>query len=85
MFWLPSKFSASAFAAAVTCLASIGQTASQQTRVELELVLAVDASSSVDAAEFDLQVSGLANAFRHPDVISAIHSVGAKGIAVDAF
>ena len=82
MFWLPSKFSASAFAAAVKCLASIGQTASQQTRVELELVLAVDASSSVDAAEFDLQVSGLANAFRHPDVISAIHSVGAKGIAV---
>ncbi len=81
--WLPSNFSASAFASAVTCLVSIGQAASQQTRgVELELVLAVDASSSVDAAEFDLQVGGLANAFRHPDVISAIHSVGADGIAV---
>ena len=39
-------------------------------------------SSSVDAAEFDLQIGGLANAFRHPDVISAIRSVGANGIAV---
>ncbi len=83
MPWPPWKFTARAFAAALTGLAGVGQAASQQTReVELELVLAVDASSSVDAAEFDLQVGGLAKAFRHPDVISAIRSVGAKGIAV---
>lgn len=80
---LHRKLSASGFAAAVSFLASIGQTASQQPlAVELELVLAVDASSSVDVAEFDLQVRGLANAFRHPDVIGAIHSVGADGIVV---
>lgn len=80
---LPRKLSARGFAAGATILASIGQAASQQPlAVELELVLAVDASGSVDVAEFDLQVRGLAKAFRHPDVIRAIHSVGANGIVV---
>ena len=51
-----------------------------KTRVALELVLALDISSSVDEAEFELQRQGLANAFLHRDVINAIHAVG--GIAV---
>lgn len=50
--------------------------------VELELVLAADASSSIKGPEFDLQVSGYANAFRDPGVISAIKSLGGNGIAV---
>ena len=50
--------------------------------VELELVIAVDASGSVDNDEFALQVRGLAGAFRDPRVVAAIESHGAAGIAV---
>ena len=50
--------------------------------VDLELVLAVDVSSSVDDEEYFLQVFGLAQAFRHPDVIAAIQGSTAGGIAV---
>ena len=49
---------------------------------ELELVLAVDSSFSVDREEFDLQISGLTKAFRDPRVIAAIHVSGDHGIAV---
>ena len=42
--------------------------------VDLELVLAVDVSSSVDDHEFELQTRGLAAAFRHPGVWAAIHA-----------
>ncbi len=50
--------------------------------VELELVLAVDSSFSVDRGEFDLQMSGLTKAFRDPRVIAAIRASGDHGIAV---
>ncbi len=50
--------------------------------VELELVLAVDSSFSVDLEEFDLQMKGLARAFRDPRVIAAIRGSGDRGIAV---
>ncbi|WP_162906891.1 DUF1194 domain-containing protein [Algihabitans albus] len=50
--------------------------------VELELVLAVDASSSVTSWEFDLQMQGLADAFRDPEVQGAIQAAGERGIAV---
>ena len=40
-----------------------------QTLVDLELVLAVDTSSSVSEAEFDLQMKGLAEAFRNPVIM----------------
>lgn len=53
-----------------------------EVKVALELVLAVDASSSVDRTEFDLQVSGHVNAFRDPDVIAAIKAQRPGGIAV---
>jgi len=42
--------------------------------VDLELVLAVDVSMSMDADELRLQREGYAAAFRHPDVIDAIKS-----------
>jgi len=54
----------------------------QERPVDLELMLAVDASSSVSAAEFDLQMRGLAEAFRDPRVIAAIRASGDLGIAV---
>lgn len=50
--------------------------------VELELVLAVDTSSSVSPEEFDLQMRGFSGAFRDPSVIAAITAAGANGIAV---
>jgi hypothetical protein len=59
---------------------SCSQPAVAQIAVELELILAVDASGSVSPAEFDLQVQGLANAFRDGEVIAAIRN--ADGIAV---
>jgi hypothetical protein len=45
-----------------------------QTAVDLELVLAVDASGSVDDGEFALQMGGIAAAFRDPEVLDAIRS-----------
>ena len=50
--------------------------------VELELVLAVDCSSSVNWEEFRLQLTGLAVAWRHPAVAGAIQALGGAGIAV---
>lgn len=59
--------------------ASYGQ---DLTQVSLELVLAVDISTSVDSAEFALQQQGLAAAFRHPTVRHAIENTDPQGIAV---
>jgi hypothetical protein len=52
--------------------------------VDVELVLAIDCSYSVDAREFALQKIGLAEAFRHPAVVAAIQAGerGAIGVAV---
>ena len=49
--------------------------------VDLELLLAVDASGSVDAAEFELQIGGIAAAFRDPEVLEAIRSGPEQRIA----
>ncbi len=54
----------------------------QERIVDLELVLAVDASSSVSAEEFDLQIRGLAEAFRDPRVVQAIRASGDLGLTV---
>jgi hypothetical protein len=62
--------------------ASAAQETAPQRRVDLELVLAVDASSSVSAAEFELQIQGLARAFRDPRVLQAIRASGDLGLAV---
>ena len=50
--------------------------------VDLALVLAVDASGSVDQARFELQKQGYVAAFRHPRVIGAITSGPTQSIAV---
>ncbi len=54
-----------------------------QTAVDLKLVLAVDASGSVDEREYELQMGGIARAFRHPDVLNAIESGANHRIAVN--
>ena len=54
--------------------------------VDLQLVLAVDASGSVSQDRFELQRKGYADAFRSPKVLSAIQSAGGAGsIAVSLF
>ncbi|MEJ0077825.1 MAG: DUF1194 domain-containing protein [Alphaproteobacteria bacterium] len=50
--------------------------------VDLALVLAVDASGSVDRVRFELQKQGYVAAFRHPRVIGAIQSGPSQSIAV---
>lgn len=50
---------------------------------DLKLVLAVDASGSVDEEEYALQLSGIAAGFRDADVRTAIRSGPAKAIAVN--
>jgi hypothetical protein len=54
-----------------------------QEPVDLRLVLAVDASGSVDEREYDLQLQGIARAFRDPDVLKAIEAGATRSIAVN--
>jgi Protein of unknown function (DUF1194) len=56
--------------------------ASAQTAVDLQLVLAVDASGSVDQYRFELQKRGYVAAFRHARVLQAIRSGANQAIAV---
>ena len=50
--------------------------------VDIELVLAVDVSGSIDAYEFELQRKGYAEAFRDPRVLDAIRANKVQRIAV---
>ena len=50
--------------------------------VDLELVLAVDVSGSVDSFEFELQRRGYSDAFRDPRVLQAIQGGPQRRIAV---
>jgi len=63
-------------------LAATSATDSARERVDLNLVLAVDSSSSVDPEEFALQMAGIAEAFRAPAVIEAIEGGAHHAIAV---
>ena len=64
------------------CLAASGAKAAERTPVVVELVLAIDASASVDWPEFELQLKGVAAAFADPDVIEAVDNLGPLGAAV---
>ena len=61
---------------------AIAAPASAQTPVDLQLVLAVDASGSVDQIRFELQKRGYMAAFRHARVLQAIRSGPHQAIAV---
>lgn len=60
--------------ALVMATASSVSNAHAKMPVDLELVLAVDASGSVDQAEFRLQLAGIASGFRDPKIQRAIAS-----------
>lgn len=65
----------------VLCLASLfcqATFAYTQELVDLELVFALDASASVDSAEWALQTGGIARAIEDPAILSAI-AAGANG------
>jgi hypothetical protein len=74
-----------AAAPVLTLAAAIGSPAAAQTAppaVDLQLVLAVDVSGSVNQMRFELQRDGYVAAFRHPHVLAAIRSGPAGAIAV---
>src|SRR5450631_649562 len=69
------------FVSVVTAAASFYATATPKdspSTVDLELVLAVDASASMSAIEQRVQRDGYINALRNPDVLRAIES-GPRG------
>ncbi len=63
------------------CLAFLASAARAQ-GVDLELVLAVDSSGSIDGEEFELQRVGYASALTHPDVLAAIARGPHRAIAI---
>jgi hypothetical protein len=63
-------------------LGALSTVTSAQTAVDLQLVLAVDASGSVDQQRFELQMQGYVAAFRDPRVLAAIRSGPMQAIAV---
>jgi hypothetical protein len=67
---------------ALLLLGSFIRAAAAQERVDLELVIAVDVSLSMDDEEQHLQRQGYADAFRSPDVMDAIRSGPAGKVAV---
>ncbi len=75
-----------AIALAAFCAPAPAQTqappAEQKNDVALALVLAVDASGSVDNRRFELQKQGYAVAFRSPKVLNSIRSLMTQSIAV---
>ncbi len=60
-----------------------GEHAQAKTPVSIELVLAVDTSISIDGFEYDLLMTGIANAFRTPEIIDLIAQQ--NGVAVTLF
>ena len=71
-----------ALALPLAILVASGAVGRADVGVDLELVLAIDSSGSVDFGEFELQVGGIARAFGDPEVIEAIEGGAPTGIAV---
>src|SRR5258708_187137 len=75
-----------AVALALAMLAALVHSATAQpTAVDLQLVLAVDASGSVNQQRFELQKQGYALAFANPKVLQAIRSGAKQAIAATMF
>ena len=68
--------------AMVIAAAPVSAQPAPQAQVDLQLVLAVDASGSVDQERFDLQKRGYAAAFLSHEVLDAIRSGPSRAIAV---
>jgi hypothetical protein len=67
-------------AAAVACLVAFGTATAEE--VDVELVLAVDTSGSVDGEEYQMQHEGYAEAFTSAAVVEAIQAGTLQAIAV---
>jgi hypothetical protein len=76
---------ASIAACGLLLAAGLAGPARAQTAVDMELLLAVDASGSVDATRFELQRRGYVAAFRSPQVLQAVAGGGKQSIAVSMF
>jgi hypothetical protein len=72
-------------AGALAAAAALAPAAARALDCSVALVLALDVSASVDAAEYALQMGGLAAAFRDEAVIETILSPPGSGIMVSAF
>jgi Protein of unknown function (DUF1194) len=79
-----SRLAGACGAAAALALAAGAPVAAQTAvaAVDLQLVLAVDVSGSVNQVRFELQRDGYVAAFRHPHVLAAIRSGPTGAIAV---
>lgn len=77
----PCRIAWAAFLMTTFMLLTPPQLASAQD-VDLELLLAVDVSPSVSTEEYVLQIRGLAEALRNPDVVNAITSAAPNGVAI---
>ena len=54
----------------------------ERTVVNIELVLSLDVSASVDRLEFELERQGIALAFRDPEVLAAVDALRPLGVAI---
>jgi hypothetical protein len=68
-----------------TTLILLGSANARADQTDLQLVLAIDSSSSVSMDEYYLQLEGYAAAFRHPELLKAIQSGQQRAIAVAMF
>jgi hypothetical protein len=60
----------------------VGAQTATSGHVDLQLILAVDASGSVDQSRFELQKQGYSRAFRNRQVLNAIRSGQSQAISV---
>jgi hypothetical protein len=79
---LTPALDASRLAVVLLLACSVCPLAFAQTAVDLQLVLAVDASRSVDQQRFELQQQGYIAAFRDSRVLQAIQSGAMQAVAV---
>jgi len=63
-------------------IAALVPPATAKQPVAIELVLALDCSASVDSFEYALQLEGLAEAFRDPEVLAAVEGLKPLGVAI---
>ena len=79
---LSDAFRSALFCLSVATSAPALAASSQSVAVDLELVIAVDVSGSMDAEEFALQRDGYVAAIRHPEFVGAIRSGAYRRIAL---
>jgi hypothetical protein len=56
--------------------------AANEIPVNIELLLALDVSASVDRQEFELELQGIAAAFRDPEILEAVKNLKPLGVAI---